>query len=222
MPPILDLPRESASPVRNRRERKRSETRDRILHAALHLFAQKGLSATTIEEITQKADVGKGTFFNYFPSKEHVLQVAGQFQLAGFQAFTQDAIAKNESPETVLRRMVRSLADDPLRTPTMIQAFFLGVLGNASARKAWLDATHQFLRLLAELFGAAQRHKKVGSGLRPQELANNLHDALLGTMLRWSLEPNVKLRTMLDSTFNVFRHRIQAQPHTEKVRKTKS
>jgi len=56
-----------------RRERKKEETKERIFQAAMSLFQEKGFDATTIEEICTKADVAKGTFFNYFPRKEAAL-----------------------------------------------------------------------------------------------------------------------------------------------------
>lgn len=55
-----------------RRERKKEETKERILEAAFALFRRHGVEATTVEEICDKADVAKGTFFNYFPRKEAV------------------------------------------------------------------------------------------------------------------------------------------------------
>jgi AcrR family transcriptional regulator len=57
----------------SRRERKKVETRQKLLEAARALFHSKGYDATTVEEITERADVAKGTFFNYFPSKEALL-----------------------------------------------------------------------------------------------------------------------------------------------------
>ncbi len=56
-----------------RRERKKGETRRRIFEAAVDLFRTRGFEATTVDDITEKADVGRGTFFNYFPRKEAVL-----------------------------------------------------------------------------------------------------------------------------------------------------
>jgi len=56
-----------------RRERKKEETRRRILEAAFRLFAEQGFENTTIVQITGAADIGKGTFYNYFPSKEALL-----------------------------------------------------------------------------------------------------------------------------------------------------
>src|SRR2546422_8324892 len=57
----------------SRRQRRSAEIRERLFRAALNLFAKKGFAETTVEDITEAADVGKGTFFNYFPSKEHIL-----------------------------------------------------------------------------------------------------------------------------------------------------
>lgn len=56
-----------------RRERKRRQTRERIENAAMALFLQRGFDATTIEDITEAADVSKRSFFDYFPSKEEVV-----------------------------------------------------------------------------------------------------------------------------------------------------
>ncbi|EJC82335.1 transcriptional regulator [Rhizobium leguminosarum bv. trifolii WSM2297] len=56
-----------------RRERKRRQTRDRIEHAAMTLFLERGFEVTTIEDITEAADVSKRSFFDYFPSKEEVV-----------------------------------------------------------------------------------------------------------------------------------------------------
>src|SRR3984957_17821988 len=69
----------------SRRERHRTETRDRIYRAALQLFAERGYLETTVEDITNAADVGKGTFFNYFPTKEHVLASFGDERITAIQ-----------------------------------------------------------------------------------------------------------------------------------------
>lgn len=65
-----------------RRERKKDETRRRIFKAAIKLFRDKGFEETTVDDITEKADVGKGTFFNYFPRKEAVLGYLSEVWLA--------------------------------------------------------------------------------------------------------------------------------------------
>ncbi|MBI1949419.1 MAG: TetR/AcrR family transcriptional regulator [Deltaproteobacteria bacterium] len=61
----------------SRVEKRKQDTRQRIAHAALELFAKRGIDATTIAEISEAADIGKGTFFTYFPTKEDVFVEVG-------------------------------------------------------------------------------------------------------------------------------------------------
>src|ERR1035437_6689029 len=59
--------------VVNRRERKKIAARSRILSTAIDLFWAHGLDAVTIDEIAAAADVGKGTIYNYFATKEDIV-----------------------------------------------------------------------------------------------------------------------------------------------------
>ncbi len=61
----------------NRWERKKAETKERIYEAAMELFLKQGYEETTVDQITARADVAKGTFFNHFPTKDAVLAYLG-------------------------------------------------------------------------------------------------------------------------------------------------
>src|SRR5260370_688972 len=74
-----------------RRQRRSADIRERLFRAALNLFAQKGFAETTVEDITESADVGKGTFFNYFPSKDHILLAFVEMQLGKLEAAIETA-----------------------------------------------------------------------------------------------------------------------------------
>ena len=57
----------------NRTQRWASKTRTRLLKAALSVFAEGGTDAATIEMITQRADLGKGTFYRHFADKDAII-----------------------------------------------------------------------------------------------------------------------------------------------------
>ena len=58
----------------SRRERRKLELRGRILDVAAELFRQQGFRQTRVSEICDRADVAHKTFFNHFPSKQHLLR----------------------------------------------------------------------------------------------------------------------------------------------------
>ena len=57
----------------SRRERKKRDTRRRIVQEATRLFSERGFDAPTVDDIAAAADVAKGTIYNYFDSKEAIL-----------------------------------------------------------------------------------------------------------------------------------------------------
>jgi AcrR family transcriptional regulator len=57
----------------SRQERKKEETRMKIVNAAMALFKQRGFAATSMEQIAQEADVARRTLYNHFPVKEAII-----------------------------------------------------------------------------------------------------------------------------------------------------
>src|SRR5258707_6908598 len=56
------------------RERNKQRIRERILAATSELFQNVGYNQTTMDDIAEKAEISRGTLFNYFPSKGALLR----------------------------------------------------------------------------------------------------------------------------------------------------
>jgi len=54
-------------------QKRAKRTRKRLKKAALDVFSEKAIDAATVEEITEKADVGKGTLYQHFEDKEEIV-----------------------------------------------------------------------------------------------------------------------------------------------------
>ncbi|HKD80214.1 MAG TPA: TetR/AcrR family transcriptional regulator, partial [Candidatus Angelobacter sp.] len=114
-----------------RRARRKEQTRQQIFQAAMKLFEQKGIFSTTVEEITDAADVGKGTFFNYFPSKETILTAMAERQLSVIERAVEKAKAKDAlSVHPILKDMIKELSSTPGRSQVMLRSLLGMVLSN--------------------------------------------------------------------------------------------
>ncbi|MDO9355106.1 MAG: TetR/AcrR family transcriptional regulator [Solirubrobacteraceae bacterium] len=63
---------EPTAPVVDRGAKRRARTRSALLGAAFALFAERGIEATRIADITERADVGFGSFYNHFADKDEL------------------------------------------------------------------------------------------------------------------------------------------------------
>jgi len=87
--------------------RRRAETRVRLLNAAFELVGEKGMDGVTINEITDAADVGFGSFYNHFDSKEGIFAALVDWLFEKF-ADTLDQVASGlADPAEVIAVCVR-------------------------------------------------------------------------------------------------------------------
>jgi len=72
----------AVTPTPDRHARRRARTRAQLVAAARELFAARGVDATTIAEIAERADTAHGSFYNHFSSKEEILAAVFEETLA--------------------------------------------------------------------------------------------------------------------------------------------
>ncbi len=100
-----------------RRERRKREVRARIAGAALELFDENGFAATTVVQICERADVAHKTFFNHFPSKQHVLRDVAQDYLDRLLVMVEEARKYPGSARARLEYFFKCVADRAEENP---------------------------------------------------------------------------------------------------------
>jgi TetR/AcrR family fatty acid metabolism transcriptional regulator len=81
-----------------------------IMHAAMHVFAKKGLVKTKMTDIADEAGIGKGTIYEYFRSKEEIFGTAFSYFFKKMNSMVSEALATTDDPVEQLRLLVdRSL-----------------------------------------------------------------------------------------------------------------
>ncbi len=103
-----------------KRQTNKLQRKEDLYSVAMDLFRRQGFDDTRVEEITQAAGVAKGTFFNYFPTKEDVLLYIGERQMSRLGSALNNGAGRQLSEERsavaalkiLMRTLAHSLHDD--------------------------------------------------------------------------------------------------------------
>lgn len=199
-----------------RRQRRAAETRVRLFRCALQLFAERGFPNVTIEEITEAADVGKGTFFNYFESKDHVLGVMAELQLARVKEAVKVATSGKRSICSTLHHLFLRLAQEPGQSPYLARAVIASFLASEVVRGLIEQRMCEGRAMIGEVIAEGQKRGEINPQLKVDEVALQLQQALLGTVLLWSLHGEPELALWIERSFQHFWRAIAATGQEQK------
>jgi AcrR family transcriptional regulator len=188
----------------NRRERRRIETRERIYRAALEIFARRGYLDTTVEDITEAADVGKGTFFNYFPTKEHVLATYGDERVAAIERSLQNVRTAKQSVRAALKELATDLAGQSAESPDLLRSIFAAHLSCARVRAELQNRLQRARQLLGEIVAIGQKRGEIRRDRSPADLARLTQLIFMGVTIAWSLNPDSVLRKSAEEVWELF------------------
>jgi AcrR family transcriptional regulator len=187
----------------DRRQRRSAETRERLFRAALRLFADKGFTETTVEDITNAADVGKGTFFNYFPSKEHLLIAFSDMQLSKLEDTINQMREKPQPMRSFFRSMTLRMTEEPAKAPDVVRAILQANLSSSSVRSVMRERNMRAEALLTQLVQIGQQRREFRDDLPALELAQVFRQTIFGTLLMWSVYGDASLAERIERAMEI-------------------
>jgi AcrR family transcriptional regulator len=166
-----------------RRERNKQRMRERIFSAALSLFAEKGFEQTKVDDITERADVARGTFFNHFQHKEELVTTWSSQRQSRFEEKLRRATPTNDDLRVALGRCMTALVeineeeDAPGLNRVMLTSWV----------RAGLPITEppRTAEVFADVIRAGVAEGRIRSDVDPAQVGHLLRDAYLGALFRW-------------------------------------
>lgn len=186
----------------DRVSRRRAKTRERIFTEAMRLFAERGFDAVTIADITEAADIGKGTFFTHFPSKRDVFRYLGEQVVR----VVLDADVGDGTAEERLRRMLDAAADwleahpEPARQMVKARSFNLSLdLGSENQKR--------FNAAVADILAAGRSSGELRDDVPLEAAALAVQCGYYACVMTWATHPDGeslrdRLATSLDIILN--------------------
>jgi AcrR family transcriptional regulator len=161
-------------------------TRERIVAQAFELFARQGFEATTVDSIVARSDVAKGTFFNYFPRKEALIEHLFERRLRAAVANATDLIGIGIPVRDKLLDLYSEAAsgheeDAPLTRSLLAAeaARALGPSGEAKYAQQWRALVHELVR-------QGQRSGEIRAALEPARVSRVINAIYLAVLDAWA------------------------------------
>jgi AcrR family transcriptional regulator len=178
----------------SRRERKKKETREKIYSNAMKLFRSQGFVETSIEQITQHADVGKGTFYNYFSTKEAVV-----FEFSKRTCQDLVDIGRNSPGLNTRQRLERLLHD---WTDFMVRDREIAWVTVRNREGAEYDMSLHYA--LLAILNLGQKNGEINRNYNPAFLAESLEGMVVQHFIRWFVSSTGDLHGEVSDALNVF------------------
>jgi AcrR family transcriptional regulator len=165
----------------SRRERKKQETRQHLLEAAWQLFRSKGYEDTTVQEIAEVADVAKSTFFNYFETKEAIVNEIAlwRIELLGCHMLGADPIPNSAIDR--IKLLMEAMVDEFAPRQELTRHMFLARIG-APVRH---QGAHRIGSLMQELVMQGQADGEIRGDVEPGFVARLLMTCWFYHFSRW-------------------------------------
>src|SRR5262249_32473391 len=91
------------------RAEKKSKLRGKILANAIQLFKERGFDEVTIEDVVGQLDISQATFFNYFPSKDAILQQAAEDTVERYREMLEHEVHRDAPTAEKVARLLEAM-----------------------------------------------------------------------------------------------------------------
>jgi AcrR family transcriptional regulator len=170
------------------RETRKKELKEEIFMQALKMFKEQGCENVTVEEITAACGIAKGTFYNYFPRKEHILLHLGQEQMVIFR----ESIARYAHVPDFrarLKLMFEELIARIDKDPYLLKATVIEILRSSLVDRE-LQTLEEFKLCLTPLFEDAMARGQVSTRWSAYQLSSVLVGMYYHTIFAWLAKPD--------------------------------
>lgn len=196
----------------SRMDRKKEDTQNKIITVSVGLFNKFGLESVTMEQIAEAADIAKGTLYNYFPSKEAIIN---KYLQRTFQDRNEDRIEKlQQLPDTRSRLtcVFSLLIEGVLRQKQIFEVFMVYRMKKVLSFRPVEEGEQTGLSLLIhEIIKLGQQNKELRADL-PETLLEGLFEfALIEAIKPLYLQPeNFDQDLSIKQSVDVFLNGAQA------------
>lgn len=178
----------SGSNRKPKRETTQKDKRERILRAAIKVFARKGFYATRVSEIAKAAGVADGTIYLYFKNKDDVLVSIFEDRIEKLNEVLRTEAAADGSVESKLRRVVELQLGLLEGQRDLAEVVTVNLRQSSRLLKQYAAPLFtEYLEIIGGIIAEGQRTGVLRADVSPRIAARSLWGALDGLALTWAM-----------------------------------
>ncbi len=162
------------------RDQQKEQRKTALIQAGMHLFEQQGFPATTVDQVTVAAGLAKGTFYNYFTTKEDLLVAGMQAAQGGYAGYIESQLVQLTNVVERLQWVIRCACG-------WITAFpDLAMIWCQERLRRGIEATNShFDELLAEVVTGGQATGELRTDRAAADMTLEIEGIFLAYVAAW-------------------------------------
>ncbi len=198
------------NPVPSRVEKRKIEFREKIADAAYELIVRDGVANTSVASIVKHADIAHQTFFNHFPTKNHLLHYIADRIAEMANVIYAETEAQQMTPpkkfEYCFSKISLKMTKLDVNTKELVVHLFIGVPEGTNDIK--IAQTKRLNQVIYDILQAAKKQNGLAPGFSLDTLVEIVRGIFVATIINWASQDDYPLVEQMDKVIKFINYSV--------------
>lgn len=176
-------------PADSRRERRKQENREKIMESAIAMFEKNGCEATTLEEICERAEVSRPTFYSYYGSKQELIKaLVEKLWLNVARELTADLLAHQASTQEYVEAFFKLTRQQIARYSRLERELIRHSMHSDPNDNSNMNLLNGLTALFIAVYGEGKKRGDIGNRYPTDFIAEMTMGCVSSVMMKWAVD----------------------------------
>ena len=189
------------------KSRKKEDIKKQLLEQGIKMFVNKGYHGTGIQELVDGVGIPKGSFYNYFESKEDFGSAAIETYSEKFKAFLEKMLEDSKKNgylaiKKSFNEVIKIYEDKSCREGCFLGNMAAEICDSSElVRNSISSCVNQWSDIIKKIILNGQKQKTIRNDIKADKIADFMLNSIEGSLLRMKMESSIKPLLQLKDLF---------------------